>query len=58
MNNVKRFEIGKTYATSSICDSNCIIAVKVVRRTASTVTVAVAACLAVAAAQGVLFLIP
>ena len=38
-NNIKRFEVGKTYATSSICDSNCIIAVKVLRRTASTVTV-------------------
>jgi hypothetical protein len=36
---IKRFEVGKTYATSSICDSNCIIAVKVLRRTAATVTV-------------------
>ncbi len=38
-NTIKRFEVGKTYATSSICDSNCIIAVKILRRTASTVTV-------------------
>lgn len=39
MDNIKRFEVSKTYATSSICDSNCIIAVKVLRRTAATVTV-------------------
>lgn len=38
-NNIKRFEVGKTYATASICDSNCIIAVKILRRTACSVTV-------------------
>ena len=32
------FEVGKTYATTSICDSNCIITGKVIKRTAATVT--------------------
>jgi hypothetical protein len=31
------FEAGKTYYTSSICDHNCIIAVKIISRTAKTV---------------------
>lgn len=35
---IKRFEIGKTYATRSICDSNCVITGKVLKRTAATVT--------------------
>ena len=30
----KTFEAGKTYQTRSICDSNCIISVTVVSRTA------------------------
>lgn len=32
-----QFEAGKTYQTRSICDSNCIISVKVVSRTAKTI---------------------
>lgn len=39
MKTIKRFEIGKEYATCSPCNSDCIIAVKVLRRTASTVTI-------------------
>lgn len=33
-----KFEVGKTYSTRSICDHNCIIRVKVLKRTAKTVT--------------------
>lgn len=32
------FEIGKEYFTRSICDHNCIFTVKIVKRTAKTVT--------------------
>lgn len=39
MDNIKRFEVGKTYATRSICNQDCVIAVRIIRRTASTVTV-------------------
>ena len=39
MDNIKRFEVGKTYATCSIGDTDCIIAAKILRRTAATVTV-------------------
>ena len=38
MNIKAKFEIGKTYITRSICDSDCVITGKVVRRTAQTVT--------------------
>ena len=34
----KQFEAGKTYATRSICDSECIVAVTVARRTAKMLT--------------------
>lgn len=33
-----KFEVGKTYATTSICDNNCVIKGKVLKRTAATVT--------------------
>jgi len=33
-----QFEAGKTYATRSICDHNCIIRVTVTKRTAKTIT--------------------
>ena len=33
-----RFEVGKTYYTRSICDNDCIIRGKVLKRTAATVT--------------------
>lgn len=32
------FEVGKTYFTTSACDSNCIFKVEIVKRTAKTVT--------------------
>lgn len=35
---MKAFEIGKTYNTRSICDSNCIFSVTIAARTKSTVT--------------------
>ena len=40
MNNseIKRFEVGRTYGTCSICDSNYLIYGKVIRRTEQTVT--------------------
>jgi hypothetical protein len=34
-----KFEIGKTYSTRSIGDHNCIISIKVVRRTEKTLYV-------------------
>ncbi len=33
-----KFESGKTYATRSICDHDCIISVTIDKRTAKTVT--------------------
>jgi len=38
MENTK-FEIGKTYSSRSICDSNCIWNVKVIKRTVKFLTV-------------------
>lgn len=35
---MKKFEIGKTYACSSICNSECVWTFTVIRRTAKTVT--------------------
>ena len=35
---VKKFEVGKTYKTTSNCDSNCIYTFKIVKRTEKTVT--------------------
>lgn len=32
-----KFEIGQTYSTSSVCDSNCVFSITVVRRTAKTI---------------------
>lgn len=40
-NTIKAFEVGKTYYTRSICDNDCIIIGRVIRRTASTVTMEV-----------------
>lgn len=34
---MERFEQGKTYQTRSICDHDCIVAVRVVSRTAKTI---------------------
>lgn len=33
-----KFEVGKTYKTRSICDHSCIISMRVIKRTAKTVT--------------------
>lgn len=35
---MNKFEVGKTYQTRSICDHNCIVSVRIVKRTAKTVT--------------------
>jgi hypothetical protein len=35
----KTFEIGKTYATRSLCDYECIFSFTVVARTAKTITI-------------------
>lgn len=35
---MKKFEIGKTYFTTSACDHNCVFTVEIVKRTAQTVT--------------------
>jgi len=35
---VKKFEIGKTYTTRSICDSECIFSFEVIKRTAKQLT--------------------
>ena len=34
-----RFEVGKTYATSSICDHNCVFSYTIIKRTAKTVVI-------------------
>lgn len=41
MNQTTRFETGKTYQAISLCDSNCVWAVKVIKRTAKFLTVTV-----------------
>lgn len=33
-----KFEVGKTYSTRSICDTNCVISLVVIARTAKTIT--------------------
>jgi hypothetical protein len=33
-----KFEVGKTYATRSICDSECVFSFTILGRTAKTVT--------------------
>jgi len=38
MAKTKKFEIGKTYWTRSVCDHGCIFTVKVIKRTEKTVT--------------------
>ncbi len=35
---MQMFEVGKTYATTSICNSDCVFSYRVVKRTAATVT--------------------
>ena len=36
---MKQFEVGKTYQTTSICNSDCIITITVKARTAATLTI-------------------
>ena len=36
---IKAFEVGKTYQTIIICDHNCIFSIEIVKRTAKTVIV-------------------
>lgn len=38
---MKQFEIGKTYKTTSICNSDCVISLTVTDRTAATITAVV-----------------
>lgn len=33
-----KFEVGSTYSTRSICDSECIVSLTVAKRTAKTIT--------------------
>lgn len=35
---MQAFQVGKTYSTRSICDHDCIISVRVLKRTAKTIT--------------------
>ena len=35
---MKKFEIGKTYTTRSICDTNCVISITVTSRSACMIT--------------------
>ena len=35
---IKTFEVGKTYSTRSVCDSDCVFSVTIASRTKSTVT--------------------
>lgn len=37
MNATKQFQVGKTYSTTSACDSNCVFTITVVSRTAKTI---------------------
>lgn len=34
-----QFQAGKTYYTRSVCDRNCIYSIRVIKRTAKTITV-------------------
>jgi hypothetical protein len=35
---MKKFEVGKTYSTRSLCDWDCVFSFKILARTAKTVT--------------------
>jgi hypothetical protein len=39
MEQMTTFQIGKTYTTKSICDSNCIFSFEVLKRTEKTITI-------------------
>lgn len=36
---LKEFEVGKTYETASICDSECIFKIKVIKRSKKSITI-------------------
>ncbi len=38
-NSINRFEVGRTYSTSSVCDHNCIYSYEVISRTEKTITI-------------------
>ena len=48
-----KFEAGKTYVGRSVCDADCIIRVRVAKRTAKTITTAEGKTLRIAEWQGV-----
>jgi len=39
--NLKKFEVGKTYQTRSICDDDCIWSVKILKRTKKFISIKV-----------------
>lgn len=41
MTEPRKFQVGQTYATRSICDHNCIFSFKILARTAKMVTIEV-----------------
>lgn len=47
------FQVGKTYATRSACDHECVILVAVAKRTAKTITTAAGKVLRISEYQGV-----
>jgi hypothetical protein len=51
--NVTTFEAGTTYATRSICDYDCIIAITIAKRTAKTITTTAGKVLRIALWNGV-----
>lgn len=53
-----KFESGKTYTTRSVCDSNCIVSVEVVSRTAKTIKTAEGKTMRIALYEGVEFVKP
>lgn len=38
-NEYKKFEVGRTYATRSVCNSECIFKITIIKRTEKTVTI-------------------
>ena len=38
-NEYKKFEVGRTYATRSICNSECMFKITIIKRTEKTVTI-------------------
>lgn len=53
MENVIKFETGKTYKTRSVCDSDCVIEITIAKRTAKTIITTEGKRLRVAVWEGV-----